>query len=165
MTGPLSIWTEGVEQTRRAGELLGLLAQPDDVIALTGDLGAGKTALTQGIARGLGVPGPVPSPTFNILLMHRAPVPLFHFDLYRLERAGQLADIDFYETLESGGVSVIEWADRFPDELAPDRLDVHLQVAGPTRRILRPAGTGPRSRALADAWVRSWKEDTEGVTS
>jgi tRNA threonylcarbamoyladenosine biosynthesis protein TsaE len=156
------IRTDSAAATRRAGELLGGLGARGDVVALTGGLGAGKTALTQGIAAGLGVIGHVPSPTFNILLVHRAPVTLYHFDLYRLDAAGQLVDIDFYDTLESGGMSVIEWADRFPAELPDDRLDVVLESAPESGRVLRITGTGPRSRALAGAWTEAWESPTEG---
>jgi tRNA threonylcarbamoyladenosine biosynthesis protein TsaE len=137
---------------------LGGLAQTGDVIALSGGLGAGKTALVQGIAAALGVTGHVPSPTFNILLVHRAVLPLYHFDLYRLERAEQLVDIDFYETLESDGVVAIEWADRFPGELPGDRLDVAIEALGECERAIRPVGTGPRSRALARAWIGAWRD-------
>ena len=111
------------------GAVLGSLTAPGDVIALAGPLGAGKTRLAQGIARGLGIVEPVPSPTFNLLLVHPGELPLYHFDLYRLERPSELEDIDFYETLEADGVSVIEWADRFPEELPEERLDVLLEVA------------------------------------
>jgi tRNA threonylcarbamoyladenosine biosynthesis protein TsaE len=117
----------------------------------------------QGIASGLGVIGHVPSPTFNILLVHRAPITLFHFDLYRLEQASQLADIDFYETLESGGVSVIEWADRFPGELPPDRLDVSITAPDEATRELCIEGTGPRAHRLARRWVEKWQRATGGV--
>jgi tRNA threonylcarbamoyladenosine biosynthesis protein TsaE len=159
------IVTASPEQTRRAGELLGQLVAPGDVVALTGDLGAGKTVLVQGIASGLGVVGHVPSPTFNILLVHRAPVTLFHFDLYRLEDARQLTDIDFYETLESGGASVIEWADRFPGELPPDRLDVAIAAPDEATRELRVTGTGPRAHRLARRWVEKWQRATGEVRS
>jgi tRNA threonylcarbamoyladenosine biosynthesis protein TsaE len=157
MTYGATINTTSPEQTRRAGELLGGLTLPNDVIALAGDLGAGKTALVQGIARGLGVIGPVPSPTFNIVLVHRAAVPLFHVDLYRLDDPVQLVDIDFYETLESDGVTAIEWADRFPGELPDDRLDVEIRVLDPESRSITARGTGPRSLTLARAWVDSWR--------
>jgi tRNA threonylcarbamoyladenosine biosynthesis protein TsaE len=150
------IVTTSPSQTLVAGELLGRLAQPGDVIALTGGLGAGKTALTQGIASGLGTVGHVPSPTFNILLVHRALLTLNHFDLYRLDTADQLVDIDFYATLESGGVSVIEWADRFPAELPDDRLEVAIETTGDSERTLRVTGFGPASRERAQAWVSAW---------
>jgi tRNA threonylcarbamoyladenosine biosynthesis protein TsaE len=162
MPGQSLIATDGPEQTRLAGELLGQVVAAGDVVALTGDLGAGKTVLVQGMASGLGVVGHVPSPTFNILLVHRAPITLFHFDLYRLEEARQLADIDFYETLESGGVSVIEWADRFPAELPPDRLDVTIVELDDQTRELRIGWTGPRSRKLARDWDYEWRHRTGG---
>jgi tRNA threonylcarbamoyladenosine biosynthesis protein TsaE len=134
-----------------------------DVVALAGGLGAGKTALVQGLASGLEVTGHVPSPTFNILLVHPGTLPLNHFDLYRLERPEQLVDIDFWETLESGGVSAIEWADRFPGELPGDRLDIVIDVVGETTRSLRPIGTGSRSRALAGRWLDAWDADLREV--
>lgn len=156
MPDTLSIVTDGPDATRHAGALLGELSGAGDVIALTGGLGAGKTAFVQGLADGLGVTGHVPSPTFNILLVHRGSVPLYHFDLYRLERADQLVDIDFYETLESDGVSAIEWADHFPDELPDDRLDVDIQVTGESSRVLRVTAHGARAQALASQWSMVW---------
>jgi tRNA threonylcarbamoyladenosine biosynthesis protein TsaE len=156
-----AVTTDSAAATNRAGVLLGVVAAPGDVVALTGGLGAGKTALAQGIAAGLGVTGHVPSPTFNILLVHRAPITLYHLDLYRLDDARQLVDIDFYETLESGGLSVIEWADRFPGELPDDRLDVDLEVAADGSRTIRFAGTGARSLALARSWADVMAADGE----
>ncbi len=148
--------------TRRAGALLGRLTQPGDVVALSGDLGAGKTVLVQGLAEGLGVVGHVPSPTFNILLVHQGSPPLYHFDLYRLDRPEELVDIGFWETLESDGVSAIEWADRFPGELPADRLDVRIETIDDDTRALRAEGTGPRSQALAERWLEAWRSDAGG---
>jgi tRNA threonylcarbamoyladenosine biosynthesis protein TsaE len=156
------ILTGSPAETRRAGELLGTLASPGDIVGLTGELGTGKTVLVQGIATGLGVVGHVPSPTFNILLVHRAPITLYHFDLYRLDDARQLTDIDFYETLEAGGLAVVEWADRFPGELPADRLDVTIDSPGEERRVLRVAGTGPRSTELARGWLGLWRSEAGG---
>jgi tRNA threonylcarbamoyladenosine biosynthesis protein TsaE len=163
MAAPETIVTTGPDRTRAAGEMLGQLVAPGDVVALSGDLGAGKTVLVQGIAAGLGVVGHVPSPTFNILLVHRAPITLYHFDLYRLEEARQLTDIDFYETLESGGLSVIEWADRFPSELPPDRLDVVITSQDEQTRELRVRGTGPRAHRLARRWADRWRRRSGGA--
>jgi tRNA threonylcarbamoyladenosine biosynthesis protein TsaE len=137
--------------TSEIGRLLGSAAGPDDVIALSGGLGAGKTCLAQGIARGLGVTGTVPSPTFNLLLVHPGRSTLYHFDLYRLERPDQLDDIDFWGTLEAGGVSVIEWADRFPGEMPEDRLDVRLETVDEHSRTIRLTGHGARGCELARA--------------
>ena len=158
-----TILTRDAAATHRAGAALGRVVEAGDVIALSGGLGAGKTALVQGLAAGLGVSGHVPSPTFNILLVHPGALPLYHFDLYRLERPDELVDIDFWETLESGGVSAIEWADRFPGELPVDRLDVVIDVVDETTRALHPTGTGSRSRLLARRWLAEWRTDTGRV--
>ncbi|MCX8007522.1 MAG: tRNA (adenosine(37)-N6)-threonylcarbamoyltransferase complex ATPase subunit type 1 TsaE [Coriobacteriia bacterium] len=150
--------TRAAEQTVRAGELLAGVVRPCDVIALTGDLGAGKTHLVQGVARGLGVAEPVTSPTFNLLVVHPGALPLYHFDLYRLERAEELDDIGFAEALESGGVAVIEWGDKFPAELPADRLVVRIRVGEGDERRFELVPSGPRSEALADDWLAACQE-------
>jgi len=160
-----AILTLSAQETHRAGVVLGAVVQAGDVVALSGGLGAGKTALVQGLADGLGVVGHVPSPTFNILLVHPGTLRLNHFDLYRLERPEELVDIDFWETVESDGVSAIEWADRFPAELPADRLDVEMDVLDETTRVLRAVGTGPRSRRLASDWIRVWAASGGAVTA
>lgn len=149
------------DETAVLGRLLGGAARRGDVIALSGPLGAGKTYLAQAVARGMGVIEPVPSPTFNLLLVHAGEPPMFHFDLYRLERASQLEDIDFYETLESGGVAVIEWADRFPEELPDDRLDVGIEPTGVDARRLTLMPTGTHSIRLAKTVVEAWEHAME----
>jgi len=101
-----------VAQTQRLGELLGALLTPGDVVLLHGDLGAGKTAFTQGIAAGLGVPGTVNSPTFTILKEYFGRLPLYHFDLYRIESPNEVTTLGFEDYFDSDGVSVIEWAER-----------------------------------------------------
>ncbi len=141
------------EEMRRAGATLATFLAPGDVVSLTGDLGAGKTCLTQGIAEGLGVGAHVTSPTFNILVRHEGRLVLNHFDLYRLERAEQLEDIDFYETVEADGVSVIEWGERFARELPPDHLTVTIAMVSERERELIIEGNGPRSEALARSWA------------
>jgi tRNA threonylcarbamoyladenosine biosynthesis protein TsaE len=149
----LVIPTASEQETAEAGVRLAGLLEPGDVLALTGDLGAGKTALTKGVARGLGVSEPVVSPTFNILLVHEGRLALHHFDLYRLEDEAQLEDVDFYGTLEAGCVSLVEWGDRFPAALPPDHLEVALHITGDTTRRIELSPGGTRSRVLAEAWV------------
>lgn len=144
--------TSSALETRDAGAALGRLVQPGDVIALTGDLGAGKTVLAQGLASALGVSGPVTSPTFNILVMHRGAVDLAHFDLYRLEHESQLEDIGFWEVVEGEPVSVIEWGDRFPGSLPEDVLTVMLTITGDDTRRVAVSCSGARSEALAREW-------------
>lgn len=145
--------TDSPDQTEHAGRVLGGLARPGDVIVLAGDLGAGKTHLVQGIAEALGADERVTSPTFNLLLVHPGRVPLYHFDLYRLEREEELEDIAFYETIEGDGVSAIEWGDRFPASLPHDRLLVVIHREGEQARMFEVDSRGTRSEQLAVAWL------------
>lgn len=147
--------TGSEDGTVRAGVLLGGLVRAGDVIALAGDLGAGKTQLVKGVAQGLGVAEPVTSPTFNLLLVHPGPLPLYHFDLYRLEHEEDLEEIDFYAVLEGDGVCLVEWGDRFPRALPADHLLVTIHRRGEKERRFDLAVSGERSRAVAAAWVRS----------
>jgi tRNA threonylcarbamoyladenosine biosynthesis protein TsaE len=144
----MTIATASRDETAEVGRSLGSVVGPNDVIALTGDLGAGKTCLAQGLAAGMGITEPVPSPTFNLLLVHPGSLTLYHFDLYRLQRGRDLEDIDLYSTVESGGVSVIEWADRFPDEMPEERLEVVMEVTGPDERRLTLVPHGARAGEL-----------------
>ena len=119
--------TASTEETIALGERLGKELRAGDVLVLTGDLGAGKTQLTKGIAAGMGVVDDVTSPTFNILMVYEGEqMPLYHFDLYRLDDPDQLEDIGFYDALEGDGPCVIEWGEQFSDEIGPERLDVFL---------------------------------------
>jgi tRNA threonylcarbamoyladenosine biosynthesis protein TsaE len=157
----LVLHTASEQETAEAGRLLAPLLAPNDVLALTGDLGAGKTALVKGVAAGLGVCGPVVSPTFNILLVHEGRLTLYHFDLYRLDAEAQLVDVDFYATLEAGGASLIEWGERFPDALPADHLAVVMTIAGDEERDIQLVPGGERSAELAAAWAALAGGDTE----
>ena len=145
----LVIHTDSAESTGLVGRLLGSLVRVGDVLLLSGDLGAGKTQLVKGVAQGLGVAEPVTSPTFNILLVHEARVPLYHVDLYRLDRPEHLEDIDYFGTLEAGGVVAVEWGDRFAEAAPPDHLGITLHIVGDTERRLDVDPVGPRSDELA----------------
>ena len=129
--------TNSADETRALAAALGRLLHAGDVLCLIGDLGAGKTTWTQGLALGLGLPPdePVNSPTFMLLAEHPGGrVPLYHFDVYRLPDSSGLYDLAFDEYLSGDGVVVIEWADRIADALPPDRLDITLTVEGPDKR-------------------------------
>lgn len=131
------------------GQRLGQNAPDGAVLVLTGDLGAGKTRLTKGIAAGLGISDDITSPTFNLVYEYEGGrLPLHHFDLYRLEEPEQLDDIAYWEIVESGGVSVIEWGDRFPDEIPADHLLVDFSVSADGVRTARMEAVGPLSEAL-----------------
>ena len=137
-------------------ELAGSLAthlRAGDVVVLSGDLGAGKTQFVQGVAAGLGITAPVTSPTFNLLLEYPGGrLPLYHFDLYRLESEEELEDIGFYETLEGDGASFIEWGEKFPEALPESRVDVCLEIEPDGARRVRVAGVGGRGAELVRAW-------------
>lgn len=139
--------------TERLGEALGRLARPGDVVLLSGDLGAGKTHLTKGIARGLGVAEEITSPTFNLVLLHEGRIPLYHVDLYRLDRADQLEEIGYFDALEGGGLAVVEWGDRFAEAAPAEYVDVALSIEGDELRALHVTGHGLRGETLATAWA------------
>ena len=120
--------TAGEEQTEALGFRLGQLIQPGAVIAYTGDLGAGKTAFTRGLARGLGIPDRVTSPTFTIVNEYEGGrLPLFHFDMYRLGSSDELFDIGWEDYLARGGVCAVEWSENVDDALDDDAIRVDIR--------------------------------------
>ena len=138
----LELITRSPGETHKLGESLGSLASAGDVFLLSGSLGAGKTCLTQGIARGLGVTGPTPSPTFVLIRQSAGRLPLYHIDLYRLDDLNEIAGLGLEEYLYGGGVCVIEWAEKAPGLLPPDHLWIEIEYAGEQERrfTLRPSG-------------------------
>lgn len=148
-----ALHTSSPAVTEACGQALAPLLRPGDVLVLSGDLGAGKTQLTKGVARGLGVTSPVTSPTFNIMRVHAGRLPLYHFDLYRLEDAEQLEDIDYWGTLESDGVSLVEWGDRFSSAIPAECVIVRFTIVGDTEREIELEPRGPRGAELAAAWT------------
>ncbi|NTU72184.1 MAG: tRNA (adenosine(37)-N6)-threonylcarbamoyltransferase complex ATPase subunit type 1 TsaE [Coriobacteriia bacterium] len=162
---PLIITTDSEAATQTAGRALAPLLTAGDVLVLSGDLGAGKTQLTKGIAGGLGVSEPVTSPTFNLLLVHEGRLPLYHFDLYRLDSAAQLEDLDYWGTLESGGVSVVEWGDRFADAIPADCVIARIRITGDDSRALELEARGARGAALASAWIAAAGQGGAGASS
>lgn len=135
--------------TQKLGRLLAAQCQGGDLIALQGPLGAGKTCLVGGIARGLGIAESITSPSFALLNQYRGRLSLYHVDLYRLHDAAELSELGLWEAAESGGLLVIEWLDRFPDAVPDDRLRVRLDFgsAGASGRTAEICAAGPRSRA------------------
>jgi len=145
----------GRAETAAWGEALGRRLRPGDVIALVGDLGAGKTTLTQALARGMGIAEPVTSPTFTLIQEYPGRVPMFHVDPYRLESPEEMADLGFDEYFARNGVMVVEWADRVAVLLPPERLTLRLEIpadAAPDTedapRLLTAEAAGARAVAL-----------------
>ncbi len=131
-------WTlisRSADETRRFGRCLGKELQGGEVVALSGDLGAGKTCLTQGLAAGVGVAEneAVTSPSYTLLNPYRGRIPLYHFDLYRLSDAEDLESIGFFDFLREEGVAVVEWAERI-EEWANERLEISLAISGEEER-------------------------------
>ncbi|MBE6129715.1 MAG: tRNA (adenosine(37)-N6)-threonylcarbamoyltransferase complex ATPase subunit type 1 TsaE [Erysipelotrichaceae bacterium] len=137
----LEVCTENREETHVLGEKLGRAARENMVFLLEGDLGAGKTTLTQGIARGLGIRRNVTSPTFTILKVYQGRMPLYHIDAYRLE--GMVQDLGFEELMEDDGLTVIEWS-QFVSWLIPDeylRVTITLLEDDRRRFVMEANGT------------------------
>jgi tRNA threonylcarbamoyladenosine biosynthesis protein TsaE len=128
--------TRSVEETVALGERLAATLAPGTVVALTGDLGAGKTALTKGLARGLGVTEPITSPTFTLVAEHpaRGGRRLYHVDLYRLDAPQQAVEIGIEEELAPDGWTIIEWAERLGDLLPPGTVRVQIEIVSENER-------------------------------
>jgi tRNA threonylcarbamoyladenosine biosynthesis protein TsaE len=161
-----------LEETQRLGRLLGTLARAGDVILLDGDLGAGKTAFTQGIGLGLGVDATINSPTFTILKEYQGRLPLYHFDLYRIDDPDEIASLGFDDYFDGAGVSVVEWAERgevpgtSPALYWPERwLRVRFARISPDERALELSAVGERGRALLAEFVEAAAHDAQDTQS
>lgn len=135
--------TEAPEETRAYGNLLAKSLQAGDVVLLVGDLGAGKSELTRGIAKGLGVTETVTSPTFTILNVYESgKIPLYHFDWYRLQDTDELYDMGMDEYLGGDGIAVVEWPERCEDAIPGKHLIVRINTINENTReiILIPQG-------------------------
>ena len=129
-----------------------------DVVVLSGDLGAGKTQFVQGVAAALGVRDQVTSPTFNILLQYPGGrLPLYHFDLYRLEDPDELEDIGYFETIDGDGASFVEWGEKFPSALPYGYLEIAVTVDADGNRDVRAQSFGDRARQLLFVWAKDSK--------
>ena len=123
----LSVVTRSQPQTVAVGCALGECLAEGDVLVLTGDLGAGKTQLTKGMAAGLGITDDVTSPTFTIVNEYPGRIPLYHFDMYRLADSDALFDIGWEDYLAGGGVCAVEWSEQVEDALPPESIRVSFQ--------------------------------------
>jgi len=143
--------TSSPEKTWQIGQLLGELLDAGDTVCLYGDLGAGKTNFTYGIAQGLDVQEQyITSPTFTFVNEYQGRVPLYHIDLYRLKDPDELENIGFEEYIESDGVTVIEWAERAEDELPEEGLSVYLAYVDEQSREIGFIAEGERYEKLVE---------------
>lgn len=151
-TGPV---TRSPEETQRLGEIIGKSALPGDVLLLEGKLGAGKTCLTQGIARGLGIDEYVLSPTFVIMREFYGRLPLYHIDLYRLDTIEESLDLGLDDYLYGNGICVVEWAEKALNILPRKHLMMRIDYLSDTERIFRMESHGQRYSELAEQIVKA----------
>jgi tRNA threonylcarbamoyladenosine biosynthesis protein TsaE len=155
----LELRTETAEETRAVGEALAGLLEAGDAVVLTGELGAGKTTLVQGVARGSGVQEHVVSPTFTLVREYAGRLDLTHVDVYRLDRVQDVVDLGLDELGDGRSVLLVEWGDAIEDLLPGDRLRVELTTADPlggeARRIVMTSAS--------PAWAGRWDRLEESV--
>jgi tRNA threonylcarbamoyladenosine biosynthesis protein TsaE len=142
----LELVTASPEDTRAVGGAVAALLRPGDVVSLTGDLGAGKTTFVQGAARALGVQDPVLSPTFTLVREYRGRLPIYHLDIYRLDRIQDVLDLGFEELVDRRAIVFVEWGDAIDALLPPEHLQVELTL--PT--------DGQERRLMVTWYGRSW---------
>ena len=161
------IETHSAEETFELGKNIGKTLEPGQIFTLNGDLGTGKTVFTQGVAAGLGVTGPVNSPTFTIVQEYRSGrLPFFHFDVYRIADIDEMEEIGYDDYFFSDGVCLIEWAEQIRELIPENHVDVtiekDLSKGFDYRKITidAPAGTGAVIRTLAEKAEGEKNEDT-----
>ncbi len=156
---PFEFTSESDRETHAFGQAIGQVVTPGSVIALIGDLGAGKTCLVRGVADGLQIdPKLVSSPTFVLIQEYSGRLPLFHFDTYRLQSVDEFVDLGVEEYFDAGGVCVIEWADRVDAVLPDDVLQIDIEICGAAQRRFRLSARGTGSAEVLAALI-----DTLGV--
>ncbi len=156
----LDFVSHSATQTHRLGVRLGRLLRAGDVLLLTGEYGAGKTTFAQGLAEGLGVGGPVTSPSFTLIWEYRGAAGgdalcFYHIDLYRIRSAEEALALDLEGYFFGRGVCAVEWADRFPDIMPEERLLIHLAFLSETKRVVRMTPVGRRYEELVEAFKES----------
>lgn len=143
-----TLHTRGPAATRRIGERIGRMLRAGDVVLLSGELGAGKTVLAQGIGRGMGIEDPIKSSSFVIMNEYQGPsLRLYHADLYRLENPEQVAELALDE-LAAGGVLCVEWPERAAAEMPSERLRIDLAYDGAKARVIEVTASGERYEAI-----------------
>jgi tRNA threonylcarbamoyladenosine biosynthesis protein TsaE len=151
----LSLISNSIDETQRIGKRLGELAQASDLILLVGELGTGKTCLTQGIALGLGIGDYITSPSFVLIREYQGRLPLYHIDLYRLDKTEEILDLGLDDYLSGQGVCVVEWADKALDLFPKERLLITLYHLDETRRALHLEARGQRYKDMLSLMGKS----------
>lgn len=152
----------GLDKTEELAKVIGEVALPGDNLVLTGDLGAGKTTLTKGIARGLGIEQMIKSPTYTIIREYdQGRLPLYHMDIYRVAASG--ADLGLDEYFEGEGLSVIEWGNLLEEALPEDYLELILEKSDTVLeyRYVKLQAYGEQSEAFKQRIVEQWRQNNE----
>ncbi len=147
--------THSAGQTQKAGAVLGRLLEPGDIVLLEGDLGAGKTTFTKGVAQGLQIEGYVNSPTFTLVNEYYGRLALYHMDCYRLESGREALDFGLEEYIYGEGATLIEWPERIAEVLPAEFLRVKLGYVNDTKRTIRLEPSGPRYVTLATEYKKA----------
>ena len=142
--------TKSASETIRIGRDIGSLLRPGDVVALVGELGAGKTQFIKGLAEGAGVGKPtyISSPSFTLINEYPGRVPFYHVDLFRLEREKEAEELGLEDYFQGDGITAIEWADKIPSLLPKEMLLIHIAYTGKNARSLEIIGKGKRYEDL-----------------
>ncbi|MBX5437699.1 MAG: tRNA (adenosine(37)-N6)-threonylcarbamoyltransferase complex ATPase subunit type 1 TsaE [Alicyclobacillaceae bacterium] len=155
----ISITTHSRQETIRLGRLLGELLQPGDVVFLAGDLGAGKTTFSKGVAQGLGVAEELTSPTFTLVSEYEGRIPLVHMDLYRVSGESDVqSQIGWDDYLEGDAAVLVEWPGGLQDTVS-DALHIRIAMGPPVQvdeRVFHCRASGPKSLERLDEWVKRW---------
>jgi tRNA threonylcarbamoyladenosine biosynthesis protein TsaE len=155
----LEVNTGGSHETVRLGEVLGSLLPGGMVVALTGELGTGKTVFAKGLARGLGVKDEreVTSPSFVLINEYQGRLPIYHLDLYRLPEAAEVEELGWTEFTGGPGVTIVEWAERAAELLPEDRIDLEIHWVDLEERAFRFHGKGPGGAETVRRLKENWR--------
>ena len=136
--------TASPDETRELGRKLSRELSPGDVVAFRGELGSGKTTMIRGIAEGIGVSeDQVCSPTFTLINEYGGDIPVYHIDLYRIETRAELAELGLWEIFSGEAISLVEWADRWEEELPEDSIEIEIHRTAPGERKITITGLKP----------------------
>lgn len=146
------IQTQNTSETIRIGKNIGSRLLPGDVVALVGELGAGKTQFIKGLAAGVGVGKPtyISSPSFTLINEYAGRAPFYHIDLFRLKGENEAGELGLEEYFQGGGITAIEWADKIPSLLPKEILWIHIHYTGKNSRSLEILGKGKRYEELIE---------------
>jgi tRNA threonylcarbamoyladenosine biosynthesis protein TsaE len=159
MINTLNVTSASSTETAMLGAKIGSRSYPGVFIALTGELGAGKTCFAGGVARGIEADEPVSSPSFVIISEYRGRIPLYHIDLYRISGLDEIEALGYEEYFYGDGVCVVEWAERAARLLPEERIDVSLSFAGRDERVLEFRFVGESYKEFFESFSEALNED------